>query len=71
VGRGIEGGTIFRGREDREDFLGRLGGFSESRALTVYSWALMDNHFRLFGENRKAIPFPEHAEAANGVRGKF
>lgn len=47
IGRGIEGISIFRGEEDREDFLTRLGGLCEGEALSVHAWALLDNHFHL------------------------
>jgi putative transposase len=47
IGRGIEGSKIFRGRGDREDFLGRLGKLCEAKALSVYAWALLGTHFHL------------------------
>ena len=47
IGRGIEGSKIFRDREDREDFLGRLAKQCEAKALSVYAWALLDTHFHL------------------------
>ena len=47
MGRGIEGTRIFRGDIDREDFLFRLGELCREGALTVYAWALMENHFHL------------------------
>ena len=37
IGRAIEGAKIFRNREDREDFLGRLAKLCEARALSVYA----------------------------------
>ena len=46
-GRGIEGISIFRSDEDREDFLTRLGALCEGEALSVHAWALLDNHFHL------------------------
>ncbi len=53
IGRGIEKGKIFRDRGDREDFLGRLAKLCEAKALSVYAWALMDNHFHLLVRSRK------------------
>ena len=47
MGRGIEGISIFRSDEDREDFLSRLGSLCEDGALSVHAWALLDNHFHL------------------------
>jgi REP element-mobilizing transposase RayT len=47
MGRGIEGTSIFRSDEDREDFLTRLGSLCEGGALSVQAWALLDNHFHL------------------------
>lgn len=47
IGRGIEGTKIFRGSEDREDFLTRLGDLCAEGAWRVYAWALLDNHFHL------------------------
>ena len=46
-GRGIDGIKIFRHRNDREDFLSRLENLCEGKALGIYAWALMDNHFHL------------------------
>jgi len=45
--RGIERRALFRDDRDRDDFLRRLGGFAEGRALTVYAWALLPNHVHL------------------------
>jgi REP element-mobilizing transposase RayT len=47
IGRGIEGVHIFRTTKDRNDFLTRLAELCEAEALSVYAWALMDNHFHL------------------------
>jgi len=47
MGRGIDGIAIFAQKRDRDDFLVRLKTLSESGALNVYAWALMDNHFHL------------------------
>jgi putative transposase len=47
IGRGVDGDSIFRKEEDREDFLARLGCLCESEALSVYAWGLLDNHFHL------------------------
>ncbi len=53
IGRGIERTKIFRTREDREDFLARLGELCRVAALSVYAWALMDNHFHLLVKSGK------------------
>ncbi len=47
MGRGIEGRDIFAHDSDCEDFLNRLKDLSEKKAISVYAWALMDNHFHL------------------------
>jgi putative transposase len=47
IGRGIEGSSIFRDGEDREDFLARLGALCDGGLLSVYAWALLDSHFHL------------------------
>jgi putative transposase len=47
IGRGIDGLKIFIDREDREDFIIRLKDLCENKAISIYAWALMDNHFHL------------------------
>jgi putative transposase len=47
MGRGIDGLDIFDNRIDCEDFLKRLQDLCEKKALSVYAWALMSNHFHL------------------------
>jgi len=47
MGRGLERTPIFANDGDREDFLGRLADLCRARALSVYAWALMPNHFHL------------------------
>ena len=47
IGRGINGVKIFINRKDREDFIERLSGLCGADALSVYSWALLSNHFHL------------------------
>jgi putative transposase len=47
IGRGINELKIFVDREDREDFLIRLKNLCENKAISIYAWALMDNHFHL------------------------
>jgi hypothetical protein len=46
IGRGIEGISIFRRDEDREDFLTRLGALSKGEALSAHARALLDNRLR-------------------------
>ncbi len=47
IGRGIDGLKIFADREDREDFFTRLKNLCENKTISIYAWALMDNHFHL------------------------
>ena len=53
MGRGIDGKEIFGHKEDCEDFLGRLKDLCEKEALSIYAWALMDNHFHLLARTAK------------------
>ena len=53
IGRGIEGTKIFRSREDREDFLSRLGQICKAGDLSVYAWAFLDTHFHLLVRTEK------------------
>lgn len=45
--RGIERGKIFRGDEDREDFLERLGSVLTATRTACFAWALIPNHVHL------------------------
>jgi putative transposase len=47
MGRSLEGTPLFANDADREDFLGRLADLCRARALSVYAWAFMPNHFHL------------------------
>jgi REP element-mobilizing transposase RayT len=47
IGRGIERTKIFRNEEDRIDFINRLAALCREKALVVYAWALMSNHYHL------------------------
>ena len=47
MGRGIEKATIFRGEEDRVDFLNRVVLLCQEETWKVYAFALMANHFHL------------------------
>jgi len=47
MGWGIERARIFTNDGDRADFVGRLADLCQARALSVYAWALMPNHFHL------------------------
>ena len=58
IGRGIEGISIFRRGEDREDFLIRLGALSKSEALSAHARALLDNRLRL--QMNSFINCPNH-----------
>jgi len=45
--RGIEGKKIFRGNNDRDDFVTRLGKILPETSTPCYAWALMSNHAHL------------------------
>jgi putative transposase len=47
IGRGIDGIDIFSDKKDCMDFLARLKSLCESKAMSVYAWSLMSNHFHL------------------------
>jgi len=45
IGRGIARQKIFLTKEDRDDFLERLGSILIWSKAACYAWALMANHF--------------------------
>src|SRR3990172_6998640 len=47
MARGIERRRIFADNKDRDDFILRLGLLAERKALIVYAWSLLPNHFHL------------------------
>ncbi len=47
MGRGIERGKIFRGDEDRNDFIDRLSALALEGAMDIFAWVLMPNHFHI------------------------
>ena len=47
MGRGIEKTNIFITDEDREDFVSRLADLAGKKAIKIYAWALLPNHFHL------------------------
>ena len=47
MARGIEGTNIFRTDKDWNDFLDGLAAQCEAKALKVYAWAFIPNHFHL------------------------
>jgi hypothetical protein len=53
MSQGIEGSSIFRRSDNRQDFLTRLEVLSEDELLSVDAWALLDNHFPLAHSNGK------------------
>ena len=57
IARGIEGTKIFRTKGDRLDFVERLETLGEAKALVIYAWALMPNHFHLLVRTGKE-PLP-------------
>jgi putative transposase len=67
--RGIEGTAIFRGGEDREDFLARVERIVEAGALSVYAWALLDldNHVHLLVRTGRQSLSLSMRKAAHGV----
>lgn len=52
MGRGIEGGRIFRNRFDREDFIKRMAELCQEGYFAVYAWALMSTHFHILIKTR-------------------
>ncbi len=49
IGRGIDGIDKFGDKKDWMDFLARLKNLGESKAMSVYAWSLMSNHYHLLG----------------------
>jgi putative transposase len=47
MGRGIEKQKIFLNDEDRNDFISRLADLAGKKAMKIYAWALLPNHFHL------------------------
>jgi putative transposase len=47
MGRGIDGIAMFVEKKDCMDFLVRLKSLCDSKAMSVYAWSLMSNHFHL------------------------
>jgi len=47
MARGLERRVIFRDERDRRDFIDRLAALAAARAVAVYAWALLPNHFHL------------------------
>lgn len=47
MGRGIEKKAIFFDDKDRVDFIARLAALAERKAMAIYAWALLPNHFHL------------------------
>ncbi len=47
MARGLNRCAIFRTDRDREDFVGRLADLVPRTGVSVYAWALMDNHVHL------------------------
>jgi len=53
MGRGIEGRKIFLNTKDRNDFIARLKHLADDKSMSVYAWALLDNHFHLLCKTNK------------------
>jgi len=47
IARGVERRAVFRDDRDRGDFLRRVAALSGDEDITVFAFALMDNHFHL------------------------
>ncbi len=47
ITRGINRGSIFADKADREEFVARLGKLVKETGSICYGWALMPNHFHL------------------------
>jgi len=54
LNRGNERRAVFRGAQDYEGFLARLGRCSERFSLAVYAYVLMGNHYHLLVGTREA-----------------
>ena len=54
ISRGIERRENFRDDSDRTDFLERLFGLTESHAVLVHAYCLLQNHFHLQLQTRQA-----------------
>lgn len=50
MGRGIEKRKLFLSDRDRNDFIDRLSSLVEKKAMEVYAWVLMPNHFHILCE---------------------
>lgn len=53
MGRGIEKRKIFFDDKDRVNFIARLAALAESKAMTIYAWAVLPNHFHLLCKTEK------------------
>ena len=71
MARGIEGIDIFRTDEDRNDFLNRLAYQCETKALKVYAWALIPNHFHLLVRTGNRPIFVSMRKILTGYAVKF
>ena len=47
MGRGLDRQVLFRDDQDRDDFVRRLAGLVATKAVTLFAWALLPNHFHL------------------------
>jgi len=45
MGRGIERKKIFYSDIDRNDFIDRLASLALDKAMGIYAWVLLPNHF--------------------------
>ena len=54
MSRGNEGRNIFFSDDDRQGFLGVVGGVSERFEIDIFAYVLMDNHYHLLIRTRRA-----------------
>ena len=52
MGRGIERKNIFWNKKDRQDFIDRLGALGSEKAMDIYAWSVIPNHFHLLIKTR-------------------
>ena len=51
IARGIDRQRIFTDDADRDNFLDRLGNILSETQTACFAWALIPNHFHLWGKS--------------------
>jgi REP element-mobilizing transposase RayT len=51
IARGIDRKRIFKDDADRDNFLDRLGNIISETQTACFAWALIPNHFHLWGKS--------------------